>query len=206
MNSHELVIGMTIAGVLLTISSNVMRRMVPLRMLAIAANVAFATRSSIDHAYGDVVLQIALFCINSYQLWDLKHLLSAIENAKADTPLEQWLLPYMTRKNYKAGATLFAKGDDARHMVFIRQGQVRVVEADVTMGPGSLVGEIGLFTHQRKRTATIVCITRCVCYTMTDEAIELLYFQHPKLGFFLIRLIVQRLLQDLERQPEVPDA
>ncbi len=69
------------------------------------------------------------------------------------------------------------------------------------LGEGSLVGEIGLFTEDRKRTATVVCQTNCVCYTMTDEAIYLLYFQNPKLGFYLIRLIVQRLLQDLQRRP-----
>lgn len=206
MTQHEIVIGMTTIAVLLTIASGVMQKMVPLRVLAIAANVAFAARSSVTHDYGDVVLQAALFCINTYRLWDLQHLLNAIENAKADTPLEQWLLPYMIKKTFKAGATLFAKGDDARHMVFIRQGSVRVVEAGITMGAGALVGEIGLFTHHRKRTATIVCETKCVCYTMTDEAIHLLYFQNPKLGFFLIQLIVQRLLQDLERRPDIPDA
>lgn len=207
MTSHELVVAIMAAiGVLLTIASGVMRKMVPLRALAIAANVAFAARSSVSHDYSDVVLQVALFCINAYRLWDLQHLLSAIENAKVDTPLEQWLLPYMIKKNFKAGATLFAKGDDARHMVFIRQGTVRVVQAGVTMGAGSLVGEIGLFTRHRKRTATIVCVTKCVCYTMTDEAIHLLYFQNPKLGFFLIQLIVQRLLEDLERRPDISDA
>lgn len=36
---------------------------------------------------------------------------------------------------------------------------------------------------------------------MTDEAIYLLYFQNPRVGFYLIRLIVQRLLEDLQRQP-----
>ena len=67
------------------------------------------------------------------------------------------------------------------------------------LGVGSLVGEIGLFSADHKRTATIVCETRCVCHTMSDEAIHLLYFQNPDLGFYLIRLVVQRLTQDLSR-------
>jgi CRP/FNR family cyclic AMP-dependent transcriptional regulator len=206
MSTHEIVIGIGICGVLLTIASDLMRRMVPLRMLAIAANVIFGIRSTVGHDWVDLGLQVGLFCINTYRLWDLRHLLNVIENTNADTPLQDWLLPYMNKKTFKAGTVLFTKGDDARHMVFVRQGTVRVVEADVTMGAGALVGEIGLFTHHRKRTATIVCETKCICYTMTDEAIHLLYFQNPKLGFFLIRLIVQRLLQDLERRPDIADA
>ena len=206
MTNHQLTLVFTALGVILTITSDVMPRMVPLRILAIAANVTFGIRSAFSHDYLDIVLQVALFAVNSYRLWDLRRLLTAIENANTDTPVQDWLLPHMVRKSYKAGTTLFAKGDDARHMVFIRSGTVRVVERDATLGPGSLVGEIGLFTTHRKRTATIVCETKCVCYTMTDEAIYLLYFQNPKLGFFLIKLIVQRLLEDLERRPGVAQA
>ena len=90
--------------------------------------------------------------------------------------------------------------------VGVHTTQFAIREVGRTMGSGSLVGEIGLFTADRKRTATIICETDCVMYTMTDEAIHLLYFQNPKLGFYLVRLIVQRLLADLSRQPEVANA
>ncbi len=86
-------------------------------------------------------------------------------------------------------------------MAYLHSGTVSLPEYGQTLGAGALIGEIGLFTEERVRTATVVCDTRCICYTMTDEAIHLLYFQNPKLGFFLVRLIVQRLLQDLQRRP-----
>ncbi len=91
-------------------------------------------------------------------------------------------------------------------MVYLHSGTVSLPEHGQTLGPGALIGEIGLFTEERVRTATVVCDTPCVCYTMTDEAIHLLYFQNPKLGFYLVRLIVQRLLQDLQRRPSTAGA
>ncbi len=188
-------------GGVLTLLSNLMKRMVPLRIFALAANSFFLAYASIRHDWMNTALQGALLLVNAYRLWDLQRLLTALASAHADTPLKDWLLPYMKKKNFKAGEILFSKGDTAHQLIYIRKGTVKLVERGTTLGAGALVGEIGLFTEDRKRTATIICETACICYTMTDEAIYLLYFQNPKLGFYLIRLIVQRLLQDLQRRP-----
>ena len=167
------------------------------------ANFLFIVHAALQYDWVNVSLQVALLSINAYRLWDLQRLLKALEQANADTPLKDWLLPYMKKKKVRSGTVLFSKGEMAHELIYIRGGTVRVAEIDLTLGPGSLVGEIGLFSEDRKRTATIVCETDCVYYTMSDEAIYLLYFQNPKLGFFLIRLIVQRLLRDLQHAPVV---
>ena len=39
---------------------------------------------------------------------------------------------------------------------------------------------------------------------MTGELIFRLYYQNPKLGFFLMRLVAQRLLRDLQRMDGKP--
>jgi hypothetical protein len=205
MTSHLFVLAFGAVGVVLTVASGLMRRMMPLRILALTAVCAFGVRSTINHDYMDLALQVALFFVNGYRLWDLKHLLNSLEHASSETPLQEWLLPHMKKKVFKQGTTIFKKGDDAHYMLYIRQGTVRIVEPNKTLSSGALIGEIGLFTSQRTRTATIVCETKCICYTMTDEAIYLLYFQNPALGFFLIRLIVQRLLQDLEDRPQTAE-
>jgi hypothetical protein len=193
-------------GAVLTVVSNLMQRMVPLRVFAVTANLAFAIAAFFVHDRVQMILQVSLFAINAYRLWDLKRLLTAMEQANAQTPLQDWLLPHMKKKKFKAGTTLFNKGDAAHQLIYINEGTVRVAEVGHTLGPGNLIGEIGLFSEERKRTATVVCDTACVCYTMTDEAIYLLYFQNPQLGFVLIRLIVQRLLQDLQRRPDAASA
>jgi CRP/FNR family cyclic AMP-dependent transcriptional regulator len=188
-------------GAVLTVTSNLMKRMVPLRILALSANSFFIVHAGLQYDWINVGLQVALLAVNAYRLWDLRRLLVALEQANADTPLRDWLLPHMKKKSFAAETVLFKKGDTAHELIYIRSGTVRIPEIDRSLGPGDLVGEIGLFSEDRKRTATVVCETDCVCYTMTDEAIYLLYFQNPKLGFYLIRLIVQRLLRDLQQEP-----
>ena len=206
MTPEQITLAMGALGALLTVASNLMQRMVPLRIFAVVANLAFACAGVLAHDRVAVVLQLSLFAINAYRLWDLRRLLVAMEAANTETPLQNWLLPYMKKKRFKAGTTLFSKGDAAHQMIYISQGTVRIVEFGQVLGAGNLIGEIGLFTEDRKRTATIVCETACICYTMTDEAIYLLYFQNPQLGFVLIRLIVQRLVQDLRRRSEAVQA
>ena len=206
LTSDEVALLFGAAGVILTLASNVMKRMVPLRVFAIAANAFFLVHALMRRDWVQCALQVTLLSVNGYRLWDLQRMLKALESASAATPLKDWLLPHMKKKSFKAGDVLFRKGDDAHHMIYIRRGTVRLTELGATLGAGSLVGEIGLFTEDRKRTATVVCETPCICYTMTDEAVYLLYYQNPKLGFFLIRLIVQRLLQDLQRRTTAASA
>ncbi len=206
LTAFELSLLLGVIGGVLTLVSNLMKRMVPLRIFAVAANSFFLAHAAMERDWINGVLQLSLLFVNAYRLWDLQRLLAALASANAETPLADWLLPHMKKKTFKAGDVLFRKGDDAHHMIYIRRGTVRLDELGATLGAGSLVGEIGLFTQDRKRTATIVCETPCICYTMTDEAIYLLYYQNPKLGFYLIRLIVQRLLQDLQRRTTAASA
>lgn len=198
--SGEVALVLGAIGVVLTVLSDLMKRMIPLRLFAIVANIAFGLHNVLVHDWINTTLQVVLLSVNVYRLWDLQRLLKAIENARVDTPVHEWLLPYTTKKVFDAGHVLFAKGDDAHELIYVSDGAVRIAESGHTLGVGALVGEIGLFSADRKRTATIVCETRCVCHVMTDEAIHLLYFQNPELGFYLIRLVVQRLMQDLSRR------
>ncbi len=193
-------------GAALLMASNLMKRMVPLRILALGSNAFFIVQAAVDWNWLHLVLQSALLVVNAYRLWDLWRLSAAMDQAQGDTPLKDWLLPHMKKRKLSAGTTLFKKGDRANELIYIRTGTVRILEIDQTLGEGNLVGEIGLFTEARTRTATIVCETDCICYTMTDEAIYLLYYQNPKLGFFLVRLIVQRLVRDLTKEPKAASA
>jgi CRP-like cAMP-binding protein len=44
-----------------------------------------------------------------------------------------------------------------------------------------------------------VCETDGELYQMTEEMMFRLYYQNPELGFYLMRLVAQRLLRDVER-------
>jgi CRP-like cAMP-binding protein len=146
-----------------------------------------------------LVLYGLLVPINAKKAWQVKQLVKAIERARHDTPVADWLLPHMTRRHATAGDTLWNKGETAHEMVYVETGMLRLVEHKELLGPGSLVGEIGLLSADNRRTLSIRCETDCVLYAMTAEQMAQLYYQNPALGFHVMRLVVSRLTHDAEK-------
>lgn len=183
----------------LSIASYMMKSMLPLRALAIASNVVFIAYGYIYSALPSLVLHSVLLILNARRMWEIRHLTREIARATQESPVSQWLLPHMTRRAFRAGEVLFRKGDPADEVVYIASGEVKVQEHDRILGAGELIGEIGIFSPEKARTQTIVCETDGELYRMTDEMIYRLYYQNPKLGFYFMRLIVERLLRDIRK-------
>lgn len=180
--------------------SFVMKRMVPLRVLALVANVCFIAYGLVESLLPSIVLNAALLPVNARRLWEITKLSREIERATRESPVSQWLLPHMQRRSFRAGDVLFHKGEVADKLVYVANGKLRLAEIGRLIGAGELIGEIGLFSPEKTRTQTIVCETDGDLYEMTDEMIFQLYYQHPKLGFYLMRLLAERLLADVQRQ------
>ena len=185
-------------GAVLTLASYLMKSMLPLRLVALSANVFFVLYGYLESALPSLMLYATMIPINAKKVYEIKKLVRAIEHAKADTPISEWLLPHMTRRETKAGTTLWNKGDKATEMLYVEKGQLKLQEYDELIGPGSLVGEIGLFAPDNRRTRTIVCATNCTLYGLSSEAMALLYYENPKLGYHVMRLIVARLMHDVD--------
>jgi len=68
----------------------------------------------------------------------------------------------------------------------------------VTLKAGAFFGEMGLFTEENRRTASAVALTDvdllCVRY---DELLELAA-QNPQFGFYLMKLMMQRMQQNVD--------
>ena len=198
-------IGM-LAGVFY-LASHFMKDMVPLRVLALASNVLFLT-FSVLHTHFDItqlielpefLLNSILLPVNTQRLVEIIRLTKQVERATVESPVSEWLLPHMHLRKHKAGEVLFRKGDVADELVYVASGKLKLQGVDHFIGPGELIGEIGLFSPEKVRTMTVVCDTDCELYQMTDKQIYRLYYQNPKLGFFFMRLIVERLLRDVKR-------
>jgi len=196
------VLGLVAAALYFTSYS--MKSMLPLRALAIASNVFFIAYGYVQSSLPELVLHSVLLPLNASRLWEIRKLTEEIARATQDSPVSQWLLPHMTRRAFKAGDIVFRKGDLADEVVYIVSGQLRLQEHDQILGPGELIGEIGLFSPDKKRTQSIICETDGELYRMTDEMIYRLYYQNPKLGFYFMRLIVERLLRDIRRGAVAP--
>lgn len=111
------------------------------------------------------------------------------------------LLGKMERQRFRAGEVLFRKGDPSGQMFYVESGAVQLSELGIELGAGAVLGEIGLFTPERRRTSTVICKTDCGMRTVSaDEAIRL-YYQEPEFALYLVQLIAGRLQADKERRP-----
>jgi CRP/FNR family transcriptional regulator, cyclic AMP receptor protein len=190
---------------LLVFAAFFMKTMIPLRLVAIASNVAFVAYALLGLRYGIfgrvypiLVLHAALLPLNVVRLGQIRRLIDAVNEASRSETFE-YLIPYMTSEQHRNGSTVFAKGDRADKLYFIEQGTILFPELGRGLSTGGFFGEVGLFAPQGVRTASAVCEGDCRLYAITRDKVLELYYQDPGFGFFLIRM-VSALVQEDDRQ------
>jgi CRP/FNR family transcriptional regulator, cyclic AMP receptor protein len=180
----------------LVVTSSSMRTIVPLRVLSISSNIVFIIYGIAAGLLPILVVHSMLLSINSIRLLQLQRLVQSVkEAAHGDLALEG-LLPLMTTRKFKQGEILFRKNDHAHEMFYLLTGQIHLPEIDRTIGAGTVLGEISMFSPDRARTATAVCATDGELLAMSEDKVRQLYFQNPKFGFHLVQLITRRLLEN----------
>lgn len=193
-------VGWAAAG--FTFAAYAMKTMLPLRMLAIFANVAFITYSAALQLYPTLVLHLMLLPFNTYRLGEIFALRRRIGQARrGETADFSVLAKSAPAKTMAAGTQLFARGDAPDHVYFIASGEVELTELGLTLGAGQIVGEIAFFTGARMRTASARCLTACHIHAIDEAAFLRLYFQDPTFGLAIMRLITDRLVDGMRRAP-----
>jgi CRP/FNR family transcriptional regulator, cyclic AMP receptor protein len=180
---------------LLVFSTFFMKTMIPLRVVAIASNVAFSGYALLGLKYGIfgrvypiLVLHSVLLPLNIVRLRQVKSLITTVNQASTSEAFDS-LIPYMTSERHRKGETLFSKGDPADKLYLIRDGSVRFPELGKRLSNGAVFGEVGLFAPQGTRSVSAVCEGDCRLYAIAKDRVLELYYQNPRFGFFLIRLI-----------------
>ncbi len=105
----------------------------------------------------------------------------------------------MTTRKLAAGTTLFRKGDPATEIFYLAEGRIEFVEIGEDLPPGKIFGEIAFFTEQRLRTMTARCRENSTVLVIDEATLKQLYYQNPEFGFYLVRLVAQRLAKNVER-------
>ncbi len=179
----------------LVFSTFFMKTMVPLRVIAITSNVAFVAYALLGLRYGIfgrvypiLILHSALLPLNVFRLLQIRRLIRAVNDASSGETLE-YLVPYMKTERHATGETLFRKGDAADTLYLLEEGTVFLREAGKRLSRGAVFGEVGLFAARGTRSQTAVCEGDCTLHAITkDKALEL-YYENPRFGFFLIRMV-----------------
>lgn len=180
------------AELLTAIGTAFMKRMIPLRNIAMLNNVFGVVLGAGTGSLATFIEHAVNLPLNFARLRQMRRLVTSVREAgKSDLNIE-WLKPFMHSRTLKAGQRVFSKGDEASEAYVLVEGRITIPERSAAIEPGAIFGEMAMFTAANQRTASAVCVSDVRLLVITFEQLEQLYFQNPEFGLFLVRLIVRR--------------
>lgn len=114
-------------------------------------------------------------------------------------------LGYLERVEAPEGYNLFRQGDVSKDLYLIESGELtawleidgKKVKRLRTMGPGSVVGESGLYMGE-KRSATVTSSRQATLYRLSEEALRRMTAEAPELAaafhYFVVTLLARRIV------------
>ncbi|OGV73955.1 MAG: hypothetical protein A3K19_22930 [Lentisphaerae bacterium RIFOXYB12_FULL_65_16] len=114
-------------------------------------------------------------------------------------PIERFL-PHMERRAFRKGDVLFRQGDPADAMFYIEAGSILLSEIGKGLGPGEVIGEMGLLCPANRRTVSAVCEQDLVAYRMGREGVLAMMDRAPRDVFTLIQLAIGRYSENLRHE------
>jgi len=183
---------------LLVFSTFYMKTMIPLRSVAIASNLAFITYGYLAGLYPVFILHMVLLPLNILRLYQMRRLLARVRQASRGRYSIESILPLMTKLEFKQGEVLFRQGDLADKLYYLVSGSIRFPELGVSADPGEIIGEIGVFSPQKERTASAMVENDATLLTLSGQQTLELYYQNPELGLHLVQVIIQRMIYQIQ--------
>jgi sigma-B regulation protein RsbU (phosphoserine phosphatase) len=114
----------------------------------------------------------------------------------------QWPLLAMRKQSYRKGEYLFHIGDNADRLFFINKGYIRLPEVNKVIKAGQVIGEMGVFSPGRQRTASAVCEEDLEAYTMDRNDVIEFFRRDPNLAIDLLQLSNKRFIENLKAETE----
>ena len=180
-----------------------MKTIIPLRTIAIVSNFVFIAYALLGIHYGVfdkvlpiLVLHVALLPLNLLRLKQVRTAIKSLHDSNNREQTLEFLIPYMKTESYPRGHRLFSQGDDANCMYLIRSGQLELPEIGKLLGPGVVLGEVGVFTEHARRTTSAVCTQDCELYSVTADKVMELFYQEPRFGLYIVRAMSRYLANE----------
>src|SRR5262245_20062023 len=120
----------------------------------------------------------------------------------ADLKASPWPIAFMKREHFSKGDCLFKAGDEADKMFYIRKGSIKLAEINKVVEAGQLIGEMGLFSPAKERTASAFCEEDLEVYTMGREEVLQFFSNDPAMAMNLVQLSVSRFIENLKAETE----
>jgi len=181
------------------VATTTMRTMIPLRVFGILTNLVLIATAIPSRNYLVIVVQTLVLVLNSYRLHQMLQLVRDVRKSVNSDLSMDWLKPFMTERQCKAGEVLFYKDEKAEDMLYIVSGRFRLVESGIELPVGAIVGEFGMLSPSNKRTQTLECLEPGLILSVSYGKVEELYVQNPAFGFYFLRLVSARLFENIDK-------
>jgi CRP-like cAMP-binding protein len=172
--------------------------MLPLRSIALGSNLAFISYGALLHLYPVLMLHLVLLPLNAWRMAEILLLSKRAQKIGGSDAIFTALSPFATRTFARQSEVIIRKGDPSDCLYLVYEGLLWVAEAEAELGPGSVIGEMGVLSRSHARTATVLAHTDCVLGRVSAQDFDRVYFANPSLGLALIRLIMDRLTEEIE--------
>ena len=126
--------------------------------------------------------------------------LDASLGAGADEGMCQWPISFMCREDFRKGEFLFKIGERAEKLYYINKGVIRLPELNCNVKAGQVIGEMGIFSPGKERTASAVAEDEVETYTMGCDEVKRLFSRDPGLGINMIQLSIKRMIENLKAE------
>mgnify|MGYP000860388651 CR=1 FL=1 len=195
----------TLFASIFVVSMTTMKTMVPLRVFGILLNLVLIATAIPTHNYLTILVQSVVLVLNAYRLHQMLQLIRDVRQSVNSDLSMDWLKPFMTERNCKAGEIVYYKDEKAEDMAYIVSGRFRLVESGIELPVGAIVGELGMLAPSKVRTQTVECIADGLILCVSYNKVEELYVQNPAFGFYFLRLASARLFQNIAKVQEQLD-
>ena len=114
----------------------------------------------------------------------------------------RWPISFMKKELFKKGDCLFKAGDTADRMFYIAKGAIMLPEINKIIKQGEIIGEMGIFSPFKERTASAVCEEDVEAYTMGKDEVINFFGKDPAMAIDLIQLSIKRFIENLKAETE----
>ena len=148
----------TLFASVFVVATTTMRTMIPLRVFGILLNLVLIATAIPTHNYLTIGVQSVVLVLNAYRLHQMLQLIRDVRQSVNSDLSMDWLRPFMTERNCKAGEIVYYKDEKAEDMAYIVSGRFRLVESGIELPVGAIVGELGMLSPSNVRTQTLECV------------------------------------------------
>lgn len=121
---------------------------------------------------------------------------SAIAKPIRDPDMNDLLCGSVDIVTLQPGQILFKEGDESASMYMVRRGALSIRSGSIVyedVGPGGIVGEMGIVERLMPRSAMVYALTDCELIEISEQQFLHLVEQRPAFALMVMRVLSRRL-------------